>query len=81
MVGAEYLTAAGGAGSGGGFYYEVEVLDARGYLYAGFAGTNLGQGCTAPGGDACTWGVLSDDGDGLHGYARGGRRRRGRRWG
>ena len=69
MVGAEYLTAAGGPGSVGGYYYEVEVLDAEGYLWVGFAGTNLGTQCTGVGDDACSWGYNASDGRGYHGCA------------
>ena len=67
MVGAEYLTAAGGPGSVGGYYYEVEVLHAEGALCVGFAGTNLGTQCTCVGDDACSWGYYARDGDGGHG--------------
>jgi hypothetical protein len=67
-VGAEFLTATGGAGSVGGYYHEVEVLEAKGYLCVGFAGTCLGQRCALVGGDACSWGLL-DNGDGCHGCA------------
>ncbi len=52
-VGAEFLAAAGGAGCC--YYFEVEVLEAKGLLAVGFAGTNLGPQCPFVGGDACSW--------------------------
>ncbi len=72
LVGAAFLTATGGAGAGGCFYYEVEMLEARGHLYVGFAGTNLAPQCARVGDDTCSWGFYSSDGDGWHGCARGG---------
>jgi hypothetical protein len=65
IVGAEFLAAAGGAGCC--YYFEVEVLDAEGYLFVGFAGTNLGQQCEHVGNDACSWGYYICNGDGGHG--------------
>jgi hypothetical protein len=66
-VGAEFLAAAGGAGCAGGYYYEVEVLDADGFLRVGFAGTNFGPQCGTVGNDACSWGFFWGDGNGRHG--------------
>ncbi len=60
-MGAAFLTAAGGK-----YYYEVEVLDAEGYLYVGFAGTNLGPQCTTLGEDACSWSFNMGDGEVYH---------------
>ncbi len=65
-VGAEFLAAFGGVGCARGYYYEVEVLDAKGYLYVGFAGTNLGLQCTYVGGDACSWCYYIGDGGAGH---------------
>jgi hypothetical protein len=59
-VGAEFLAAAGGVGCARGYYYEVEVLGASGYLFVGFAGTNLGPQCAIVGDDACSWGYQND---------------------
>ncbi len=64
-MGAEFLAAAGGAGCVRGYYFEVEVLEAKGKLIVGFAGTNLGPKCLQVGGDACSWGSF-DDGWKLH---------------
>ena len=64
-MGAEFLAAAGGAGCG--YYFEVEVLEAEGYLFVGFAGTNLGQQCAAVGDDGCSWSYYMGDGEGFHG--------------
>ncbi len=52
MVGAEFLAVAGGGA--GGLYYEVEVLNAKGELRVGVAGTNFGS-AAGVGGDACSW--------------------------
>ncbi len=65
-VGAAFLTAAGGK-----HYYEVEVLEARGWLYVGFAGTNFGPQCMRVGNDSASWGFYMGDGNGRHGYVRG----------
>ncbi len=65
-VGAAFLTAAGGK-----YYYEVEVLEAQGRLFVGFAGTNLGPQCTTLGGDACSWSFFMRNGDGYHRCTRG----------
>ena len=65
-VGAEFLTAAGCLGGPTGYYFEVEVLEARGELYVGFAGTNIGPQCTRVGTDAGSWGFFMD-GRGFHG--------------
>ena len=62
-MGAEFLAAAGGAGSARGWYYEVEVLEAEGYFYAGFAGTNLGPQCFSVGDDKSSWGYCMGDGN------------------
>ncbi len=69
-MGAEFLTAVG-AVECGGWYYEVEVLEAEGGLYVGFAGTNLGPQCTVVGDDAHSWGLYMGGGWGRHGYVRG----------
>ncbi len=66
MVGAAFLTAAGGK-----YYYEVEVLEAEGYLYVGFAATNLGPQCTTLGEDACSWSFYMGGGYGIHRCTRG----------
>ncbi len=58
MVGAEFLAAAGGGA--GGWYYEVEVLEAKGTLFVGLVGTNLGPQCAKVGGDACSWSCEND---------------------
>ncbi len=65
-MGAEFLTAADGLESARGYYYEVEVLDAQGSLYIGFAGTNLGTRCARVGNDPCSWSIYMADGDGRH---------------
>ncbi len=49
-VGAAFLTAAGGK-----YYYEVELLEAQGTLYVGFAGTNFGPQCSYVGNDSASW--------------------------
>ncbi len=59
---AAFLTAVDGK-----YYYEVEVLEAEGYLYVGFAGTNLGPQCSRVGNDSCSWSIYMYDGDGRHG--------------
>ncbi len=69
MVGAEFLAAAGGGA--GGLYFEVEVLDAKGWLLVGVVGTNLGPQCVLAGSDACSWGCVMNNGDRLHRCAMG----------
>ncbi len=66
-MGAEFLAAAGGGA--GGFYFEVEVLEAKGVLTVGVAGTNFGLQCVYVGNDACSWGYLMNGGNGEHGCA------------
>ncbi len=66
VVGAAFLTAANGS-----YYYEVEVLEAQGGLFVGFAGTNFGLHCSNVGDDTCSWSFYMGDGYGLHGCVRG----------
>jgi hypothetical protein len=79
MVGAEYLAVAGG--DGGGYYYEVEVVAAKGQLFVGVASPNLEKHCEASGGgDACSWWYSMKYGEGGHGcVGRGGPGSRARR--
>ncbi len=56
-MGAEFLTAARGALGVRGYYYEVELVEAKGYLIVGFAGTNIGPLCSIVGDDACSWSI------------------------
>ncbi len=55
-MGAAFLAAAGVDGDGRGFYYEVEVLEARRILFVGLAGTNFSMQGRHLGADACSWG-------------------------
>ncbi len=55
----------------GKYYYEVEVLEAQGYLFVGFAGTNLGPQCSRVGNDKFSWSFYMNVGYGLHGCVRG----------
>ncbi len=81
-VGAEFLARSprhpephpgcGGDTGGGGYYYEVEVLESKGYLRIGFAGTNLGPQCAGVGNDVCSWGYFMCNGNGRHGWGGGG---------
>ncbi len=64
-MGAAFLTAAGGK-----YYYEVEVLEAQGSLFVGFAGTNLDPQRTTLGEDACSWSFYIG-GYGVHRCTRG----------
>jgi hypothetical protein len=70
-VGAEVLAASGGITGCGGYYYEVEVLEAEGGLRVGFAGTNFSPQCLTVGDDACSWSFLMNNGNGWHGGGRG----------
>ncbi len=65
-AGAAFLTAADGK-----YYYEVEVLDARGWLFVGFAGTNFSPQCSRVGDDSFSWSIYMEHGDGRHGCVRG----------
>jgi hypothetical protein len=65
MAGAAHL-----AVSGGRWCYEAEVLEARGEITVGLAGTSLGPQCTTVGGDMCSWGSYGDGGDADHGCVR-----------
>ncbi len=67
MVGAEFLAAAGSGA--GGLYFEVEVLEAKGHLRVGVAGTNVGPQCRGMGDDTCSWGCYFGDGEGVYGCA------------
>ncbi len=71
IVGAEYLAAVGGVEGVLGYYYEVEVLIAKGDLCIGFAGTNLGPQCMLVGKDACGWSFIMQNGEGFHRCVRG----------
>lgn len=68
-VGTPYLSL-----SAGKFYFEVEVLEAKGFIIVGVAGTNFGCGKSggherAVGGDNMSWGAYAGDGEALHGCA------------
>ena len=57
-VGAPFLLA---TGTNCKVYYEVEVLEAVGYVVVGFAGSNFGSNpqCTGVGDDKLSWGCCS----------------------
>ncbi len=44
----------------------MEVLEAKGDLIVGYAGTSLGPQCNRMGDDACSWSFFMGDGDGRH---------------
>ncbi len=65
-MGAEFLTA-----SDGKYYYEVELLEQRGFLKVGFAGTNFGPKCLMVGEGSASWSFDVHDGIGRHRCVRG----------